>query len=180
MTVSLVSFHLESFCKEYRCRNCLRIDKENPKSYVHSLPSLFLPLLRRLRHGLVRRLHEAIRVVNLPVLAQQLLLARLIVPVSSDLVAVFFGLEEGGEVDAGPNGFAAELAINTLGLLGGICGRRPGSGRLGERWTYFCSRMPLMSLYQPYVMTAPMPRSMIPGRNPFAGRLRCNHQSFAL
>lgn len=38
--------------------------------------------------------------------------------------------------------------------------------------TYLASRMPTMSLYQPKLMTAPMPSSSTPGRNPLAGRLR--------
>ena len=39
--------------------------------------------------------------------------------------------------------------------------------------TYLTSRMPLMSLYHPKVMMAPMPSSKTPGRKPRAGKFLC-------
>lgn len=89
--------------------------------YIPSL-ILFLFLLNRRWRNRKRRSHKSVLVVDFPVLAEQLLLASLIVPVSSDLVAVFFGLEERGDVDAGPDSFAAELALDLLALL--ECSRR--------------------------------------------------------
>lgn len=51
-----------------------------------------------------------VAVVDLCVLAQQLLLALLVGPESSHLVAVLFGLEEGNQVDASPHLLAGKLA----------------------------------------------------------------------
>ena len=42
---------------------------------------------------------------------QQLLLPRFIGVVPSYLVSVFFGLEEGDQIDSGPHFFAGEFAI---------------------------------------------------------------------
>lgn len=61
--------------------------------------------------------------VDLGVVAQQLLLALLVGQVSSHLVAVLFGLEEGNEVDAGPHLFTGELAALLLMIWCSFCGR---------------------------------------------------------
>lgn len=53
-------------------------------------------------------------VVNLDVLAQQLLLAGLVGPVPPHLVAVLFGLEEGSEVNASPHLLTGTLAVRVL------------------------------------------------------------------
>lgn len=52
--------------------------------------------------------------VDLGVVTQQLLLALLVGQVSSHLVAVLFGLEEGDEVDASPHLFTGKLAVLLL------------------------------------------------------------------
>lgn len=57
------------------------------------------------------RLSAPIIVVNLGILANQLLLALLVGPVSSDLVAVFFGLQEGDQVDTSPHLLTGQFAV---------------------------------------------------------------------
>jgi hypothetical protein len=63
--------------------------------------------------GLIQSIIRAeavpVAVVDLCVLAQQLLLALLVGPVSSHLVTVFFGLEEGNQVDASPHLLTGKL-----------------------------------------------------------------------
>lgn len=61
---------------------------------------------------MIEQLHAPVGVVNLGVVAQKLLLALLVGQVSSDLITVLFGLEEGNEVDASPHLFTAEFAIS--------------------------------------------------------------------
>lgn len=53
--------------------------------------------------------HESVAVVDLCVLAQQLLLALLVGPVSSHLVTVLFGLQKGNQVDSRPHLFTSKL-----------------------------------------------------------------------
>lgn len=78
---------------------------------------LFFFLLGLLWQDGKGRFDKAIRVVHLEVLAHELLLARLVGHVPADLVAVFFGLEEGGNMDARPHFFAAEFAVGLGDLL---------------------------------------------------------------
>lgn len=59
-----------------------------------------------------RGFHEPVAVVNLGIVAQQLLLTLLVSQVSTDLIAIFFGLEEGNEVDASPHFLTAEFAVS--------------------------------------------------------------------
>lgn len=68
-----------------------------------------LHLQRTERRG--GRLSLPVAVVNLEVLAQKLLLPRLIREMSSHLVAVLFGLEDGHEVDSRPDLFAGVFAV---------------------------------------------------------------------
>lgn len=56
-------------------------------------------------------MYVPLRVVDLGVLAKQLLLAALVGPEASDLVSVFLGLQERNQVDAGPHLFAGELTV---------------------------------------------------------------------
>lgn len=73
-----------------------------------------------------------IRVVDLGLLAKQLTLSCLVGEVSTDLVAVFFGLEEGEDVQSGPDLFASKFTVFVLiglfnyrgtGIFGGKDGR---------------------------------------------------------
>ena len=79
--------------------------------------------------------------VDLCVLAQQLLLALLVSKVSTDLVTVFLGLQEGNQVDASPHLLTGEFAGNLLAIVK-LCDGRGGK-------SYLASRMPWTSLYQP-------------------------------
>lgn len=133
-------------------------------------------------------------IVHLGVLAHQLLLPLLVGPVPSDLVAVFFGLQEGDQVDASPHLLTGQLAMVQIGqsrvhtcpsyvtmlhisqLNSAVLIRFVSSGFLRSEKgndTYLASRMPPISLYQPKPMMAPAPSSKIPGRKPLAGRFRC-------
>ncbi|KAI0845379.1 hypothetical protein F5Y00DRAFT_246443 [Daldinia vernicosa] len=81
-------------------------------------PLLLLPLFsfsllgHARRRNSKRRPHVLSRIINLHILAQQLLLARLVGEVSAHEVAVFLGLEQGDQVDARPHLFAGELTEN--------------------------------------------------------------------
>lgn len=91
-----------------------------------------------------RGLDEAVRVVHLEVLALEFFFARLVGQVPADLVAVFFGLEEGNQVDAGPHFFTAEFT-KFPGFLSVHCsGRREEAGHM-----YRNSLAPCPYLYQP-------------------------------
>lgn len=68
---------------------------------------LFLDPLRR-RDSKCRRC-PPITVVHAGIIAQKGLFARLVGQVATDLVAVFFGLEGGDEVDASPHFLAGEF-----------------------------------------------------------------------
>jgi hypothetical protein len=56
-----------------------------------------------------------VRVVDLGVVAHQLLLARLVGQIPAHLVAVLLGLQKRDEVDAGPDLLAAQLAVGEKG-----------------------------------------------------------------
>lgn len=68
---------------------------------------LFLDPLRR-RNSKCRRC-PPITIVHAGIIAQKGLFARLVCQVATDLVAVFFGLEGGDEVDASPHFLAGEF-----------------------------------------------------------------------
>lgn len=110
-----------------------------------------------------------VRVIHLCVLAHELLLALLISEVPTDLVAVLLGLEERNQMDTRPHLFASKFAAFYVS-----CHRpsNPPGEYPGTRTTYLASRMPPISLYQPYPINAPIPRSIMPGRKPLAGKLR--------
>lgn len=87
------------------------------RSNRESRPHESISIVRTHRH-LGNGGHVPVGVVHLGILAEQLLLTSLISPVSSDLIAVFFRLQEGNQVDAGPHLLAGEFAG---GLLAVIC-----------------------------------------------------------
>lgn len=81
------------------------------------------------RRGGEGRPHEAVGVVDLGVLAQQLLLALLVGEVAANLVAVLLGLQDGEEVDARPRLLAGVLAVCLgLWLAGDLVMMRRGKG----------------------------------------------------
>lgn len=76
-----------------------------------SIANLFRSPLRR--NGKCRT-DISVRVVHLEVISNQLLLSGLVSQVASDQVAVFFGLQDGDQVDAGPHLFAGKFAISSV------------------------------------------------------------------
>lgn len=66
-------------------------------------------LIKKGKKKMMMKEHVPVRVVDLLVLAQELLLPRPVGVVPAHLVAVLLGLEEGREVDASPHLFAGEL-----------------------------------------------------------------------
>lgn len=89
--------------------------------------------------------HVPVRVVNLLLSAQKLLLPRLVSVVAADLVTILLGLEEGSEVKATPHLLTGELtAQNTyinrwsignwqVALLNGQMGRIGNGGAWKDR-----------------------------------------------
>lgn len=71
--------------------------------------------------------------INLGVLAHQLLLARLVGQVAADLVAVLLGLEQRDQVDAAPHLFAGKFTGGVVRIcLMGVGERVRCPGRSGE------------------------------------------------
>lgn len=134
-----------------------REETEQDRMRIQSCLKLLGHMLWRSR---IRRPHKAIRVVDLCGGAEQFLFALLVGQVAAQLVAVGFGLQDGDEVDAGPDFLTAEFADS--GALAQYRTCVEGNHRYVERerdrerewrWlygeTYLASRMPTINLYQP-------------------------------